>query len=258
MKLANIKTSEYPMAELSVLGIAYLKNNQDETERKITFATQHIMQRIQRKLGLCLTRKEQMKVIGESANHYRSLLALSETNCFVRLRAFLNREDNDLKVNDQKAELEWQIQMGMELEYGIKRDKDEFKELPENLFEDMLVAYVSANTANEVFHWLKELLIQTTKTAKEKEARNQRLKLAKGKKADFIRVMHTLSELRYFEKADGQIAAHKDVFNSLGRVVNEDFTRYHNHLNNARNKSLEANLAPFEKMMEVVRERVAS
>src|SRR5205814_1940570 len=71
-------------------------------------------------------------------------------------------------------------------------------------------------------------------------------------KADFIRIINVLSEMKAFEKknASGEAPNKKDVMIAFGNIVGLDLTNYSNDLSNALDNSEDKNCKIFETMKE--------
>ena len=55
---------------------------------------------------------------------------------------------------------------------------------------------------------------------------NIQLSEKKGIKVNFIRVINTLCELSFFTDRKGNASTKKEIFKTLGNVLNQDFTTY--------------------------------
>jgi hypothetical protein len=59
---------------------------------------------------------------------------------------------------------------------------------------------------------------------------NLRLSTQKGVKINFIRLINCLCELSFFTDEKGNDITKKEVFQTFGQAVNQDFSKFHNDL----------------------------
>jgi hypothetical protein len=69
-------------------------------------------------------------------------------------------------------------------------------------------------------------------------------------KADFIRIVNALSEMKAFETNNSTAPNKKDVMIAFGNLVGLDLSSYHTDLNKALEKSEQTNIEIFEKLKE--------
>ena len=82
-------------------------------------------------------------------------------------------------------------------------------------------------------------------------ASNFKLKETILSKADYIRIINSLSEIKAFEKdVNGIVPNKKDVMIAFGNLVGLDLSSYHTDLNKALEKSEEKNFEIFDKLKE--------
>ena len=84
-----------------------------------------------------------------------------------------------------------------------------------------------------------------------------RLKLKKGMRINFIRVVYTLWKLGFFVDSLGRELAATEVFQAFGRLLGIDLTDYHNDMNSSlqAGKSEEKHLDIFRRMLNVMKEK---
>lgn len=80
-----------------------------------------------------------------------------------------------------------------------------------------------------------------------------KLSTAKGRRIDFIRILHTLYELKFFENKNGQIPTKKEFMLKVGEFFGSNFSSYDSDLSQAlNNTSIEQNRNIFNKMIDVL------
>jgi hypothetical protein len=97
-----------------------------------------------------------------------------------------------------------------------------------------------------------KLLEQATHTAAHIGS-NILLSTKKGCKVDFIRVINCLYELSFFTDRQGDYITKKEVFDIVGRTINQDLSDFQNNMNTsyqAANADMENTLAIFKEMFE--------
>ena len=80
---------------------------------------------------------------------------------------------------------------------------------------------------------------------------NLLLSSKKGFKVNFIRVINCLCELSFFTDKKGNVITKKEVFELCGKIINQDFSTFHNDLSVAKaaaKSDMKNTLAIFEQM----------
>jgi hypothetical protein len=78
-----------------------------------------------------------------------------------------------------------------------------------------------------------------------------RLSPQKGIKVNFIRVLNVLFELSFFANVNGTDITKKELFSTIGKVINQDLSNFHNDLSvtkSASNSDMRSALNIFEQM----------
>lgn len=96
-------------------------------------------------------------------------------------------------------------------------------------------------------------------TTKEEVEENHRFNLSskRGAKIDFIRILNSLYELKFFELKNGQIPNKKEFMVEVGKFFGVELSEYHADLSQAlKNGSTESNIKIFEEMKKVIQKKV--
>ena len=77
------------------------------------------------------------------------------------------------------------------------------------------------------------------------------LSIKKGIKVNFIRVINCLCELSFFTDKNGNNISKKEVFNIVGKSINQDLSTFHNDLSSAKaaaNSDMKSMFSIFEQL----------
>ena len=75
----------------------------------------------------------------------------------------------------------------------------------------------------------------------------------RGTKVKFLRVINCLFELSFFKGEEGKNISKKEVFETFGKLLNQDFSTFHNDLSStkaAANSDMNNTLAIFKQMLD--------
>lgn len=78
------------------------------------------------------------------------------------------------------------------------------------------------------------------------------LSKSKGNKADFIRILEALYQLRFFQTLEGQLPTKETFMKQVGIFFGADFSDYDKDRSQALNASIESNLKIFHEMINII------
>lgn len=156
-----------------------------------------------------------------------------------------------------------------ELEFNFELVKKRVEEIPTTeakltYLSKLILKYQQSQigkgrTAEYPFDEMCELLIDKLKVERELSYSNSadteeaKFFIRDGKKADVIRVMLALYELKLITMQDGMIPTQKEFMKDIGKFFGSDFRRYHSSVNQSPNEDIE--LKVFYEMIEAVKSK---
>lgn len=139
------------------------------------------------------------------------------------------------------------------LEFSSKEDKFITLSIVRNLFQTFSSQEQgTTHCLHEIERRISAIGIHVNETTGKDKAMTSRVFLnnQRGKKLDFIRVINALYELDFFKNESQNKISKKEVFETLGKFMNIDLSKYQNDLSRSLTDStaLEKHLKIFEDM----------